>query len=65
MQKWKRRAHSQGTPSSSLATLSGQKRLVDEEGDLLSDLVVQKKGKHGVSSHKELAEVVSQPRQSL
>lgn len=59
VQKWKRRACSKGTQVSALASLFGQKRLVDEEEDLLSNLVVRKKGKYGEAFDKELAEAVS------
>lgn len=44
LQKWKRRARSQGKHSFYLDTLSSKKRLVDEDDDLLSGLVVLKKG---------------------
>lgn len=64
-QKWKRRARTQGRLSSYLDAQSRQKRLVDEEVDLLAELVVSKKGKCDASHLEKLVEAGSQPRQSL
>lgn len=47
------------------ASMSRQKRLVDEEEDILADLTVHKKGKHGSGFVEELAAAKIQPRQAL
>ncbi|XP_042973518.1 uncharacterized protein LOC122304969 [Carya illinoinensis] len=63
--KWKRRARSKGQSASCLDNLSGQKRLVDENDEVLAKLVVSKKGKGDAYLLKVLAEAGSQPRQLL